>query len=86
MDQLNKELKVTREVKHAATNAIEDYITFKNFGSSTAGGYDEQPAEWVESITATTHAASRVEKLIEEEMRKEQEERAKKNKKGKGGR
>lgn len=49
---------------------------------------DDQPAEWVESITATNSAYKRVKSEIEERQQKEQEKKAKaaKSKKSGGGR
>lgn len=77
----------TRERKIAAKTAIDEYFQHETFGPPNQGGTDEQPWEWVECHAATSSAAKKVNRLIEQEMRAEEEkkakDKAKKNKKRK---
>lgn len=77
LKELKEELKPTREVKRAYDEALEDYLTYKNFGERypQGGGHDDQPAEWVEYIQAFKTADDRATSLIKLEM--EEEERKK---------
>lgn len=79
---MNEELNPTRERKIAAKDAIDEYFAYKTFGEMpNPGGWDDQPVEWIDSITATTHAAKKVENIIEEEMQKEREKKQKEKQK-----
>lgn len=76
---LREEMKPTREVKRAAVTAVDDFLAYKSLGERFPhdGGYDDQPAEWVEAVHAVQLAHGKATGEIEERDRKRQEQEAK---------
>jgi hypothetical protein len=72
MKKLHAEQRVTREVRRAAHDAMEDYQNYTTFEHATMGGYDEQPAEWVEAITCIKAASEEARHTIEAEIEADQ--------------
>lgn len=86
LKEIKSELKPSREVKRAYDEALDEYMTYKNFGKRfpNEGGLDDQPAEWVEAVLclqgAEDRATSLIKDEIEEENRKKQAEAERKAK------
>ncbi len=74
-------MKPTREVKRATEIFLDEYLTHTDFGSPDTGGYDDQPAEWVEAMAcikaAYNKAKGEIEAAIQEKQRKAAEKRNK---------
>jgi hypothetical protein len=72
-----EDAKPTREARVAADQALEDFMQQKTFGNPLPGGYEEQPAEWVEAINCMQTAENRARRVIEQEMEEDAKRKAK---------
>lgn len=78
MGKLDSELRPTREVKTATRMAVDEYTTYTDFGNPLDGGYEDQPAEWVESMACVKAAWNKAKSEIEADIQRKQKEAQKK--------
>lgn len=62
--------------------ALDDFLAFQNLGNKfpVEGGYDDQPHEWVEGITAVQTAYNKATAEIQEDIDKKERQKAKRRK------
>lgn len=80
MLELYKKFRPTKEIIRASERYVDDYMRWRTFGFKFQGGYDDQEAEYTDSLEICKVAWESVEREIKEEQRKREEAAAKRNK------